>query len=123
MKLKQKAQAQAVLSQQVNNIQFINILVKFLEVDSTIPDLTSFQHYYKIINSYTIEEIKKIELFCLKTFEYKINFTTVYDLLQYFNYFGYIFSDDFNSIEEYKRASEIYLIISEILEITIQSIL
>lgn len=73
---------------------------KYDELDSVIPDICKYQSlgnkYY-----FSIEELKKSELQCLYTLNYKLNLFTAYHFINFFFSLGIVFEDD-----EIKNVSE-----------------
>jgi hypothetical protein len=81
--------------------------------------------YYQIVYEhilFKVEELKKIEIFCLVHLNYQLTFTTPFTIIELSLLKGIIFHVDLdknkeNQIKEYMKA---YQIIYEILDITIQ---
>ena len=58
-----------------------------------MPNLPEFENeYYKM--EFTFDEIKRCEIFCLKSLGYKLNYFTAYHFINYFIIHGYIYSDE-----------------------------
>ena len=64
------------------------ISAKFCEIDPKIPNLIKFcESFMQITNfkyAFSKSEINFYEMFCLKKLEYKLNVTTMYDVLNFF---------------------------------------
>ena len=89
-----------VLKYEFYSICCLLIAAKFDEIDSNIPDLFHFQ---KICSSkfdhkiyFTIDEIKKYEVYTIKALNYKLNYFTPYHFLIFFFSHGVVFYVEIN---------------------------
>jgi hypothetical protein len=107
-----------------NNIY--NYLVKFNEMDPTIPDLSFFQIMFENIY-YKMAEIKSFELFCLRKLNSKLDYITPLNFIQIFISNGILFSEDIKIAKENKNCfeinnfSRIYVFVNEIIDFTMES--
>jgi hypothetical protein len=89
----------------IENAAIGSILIasKFDELDSVIPEMSK---YRSLGNKYyfSIEELKRSELQCLFTLNYKLNLFTAYHFINFFFSIGIVFEDDeLNSPSENKE--------------------
>ncbi len=91
------------------------IACKFCEIDPKIPNLIKFcETFMQITNfkyAFSRSEINFYEMFCLKKLEYKLNVTTMYDVLNFFfnsDFFQtQFFSEHENSEKSYYKSLKI----------------
>jgi hypothetical protein len=110
------------------------LTVKYDEIDSVVPDLTSFQSIIvgktKLIC--TIEEILQCEVDCLKLLDYKLHYNTPYHFMNYFFANGIVFKDEVfrtnededsdESKQEYNLHEKLYYNVKEALFFFIEGI-
>ena len=106
------------------------IASKFNENDPRVPDLITYlkncSEITKFQFNYTIDEIRKGEVFVLQCLEYKMNFFTVYHFIVFFFAHGLIFKSSLERIENVNNYSKkkilekIYIMTREILECLIE---
>ena len=71
--------------------------IKFNERDTLVPTLKEIQNCFEPKVYYSIEQLRKIEVFCLKKLNYTIRYFTPYDYIDFFNKIGISFSiEDFS---------------------------
>ena len=106
------------------------IASKFNENDPRVPDLITYlkncSEITKFQFNYTIDEIRKGEVFVLQCLEYKMNFFTVYHFIVFFFAHGLIFksslerTENVNGYSKKKILEKIYIMTREILECLIE---
>ena len=88
------------------------IAVKFLEVDSTIPNKKILiSYFYEITENkyiYKINEIKQCEIFCLNKLDYELNIYTLYDFILYYFYKGLFYYKNKNEIALFNYSKKLY---------------
>ena len=82
----------------MNNFIYKKLLAKSVEIDIQIPTLDMLRYASDI--EFDNQSIYRIERQILLIFKWKIRFTTVYDLVEYFLYQGIVFSNE--ELEENK---------------------
>ena len=70
--------------------------IKFLQNQAEIPDFKNFEFLFNSNVFYSLDEIKKYELFCIKQLKYNLSYITSVDYIQYFESRGIIFINDIN---------------------------
>lgn len=70
--------------------------IKFLQNQAEIPNFKNFEFLFNTNVFYSLEEIKKYEIFCIKQLKYNLSYITSVDYIQYFESRGIIFINDIN---------------------------
>ena len=98
------------------------LATKVDEIDSFFPDLFQFEIVSNKI-FINIEDLKKSEIICLSTLNYRLNHFTSYHFINFFFSIGIVFTDDkfyIDTMDEflpinYKIAEKVYDITKEVL--------
>lgn len=85
------------------------LTVKFDEIDSVVPDLSSFLSISigKIKLNCTIEEINQCEVDCIKILDYRLNYNTPYHFMNYFFANGIVFKDEIFKTNELEETDDV----------------
>lgn len=108
----------------------LSLAVKFIEIDTTIPDLSYLQIIFRS-KKYSIRQIKNFELRFIRLLNYNVNYVTPYKFLRLLLTEGIVFPTDFQQdkedlnntkdVNDLKKILCVYNYAEEILKRTIES--
>lgn len=103
----QETKTKLVLSNEQIALGTIFLSVKYIEKDTLIPNLLEIQNLFMPKIYLTLDQLRKIEVYCIKNLEYSIRYFTPYDFLDFYTKIGIFYGKEIVSIHILKECFDV----------------
>ena len=103
----QDTKAKLIVTNEQIALGTLFLSVKYNEKDTFIPNLLEMQNLFMPKIYLTIDQLRKIEVYCLKNLEYSIRYFTPYDFLDFYTKVGIFFGKEIVSAQIIKDCFDV----------------
>lgn len=92
------------------------LAVKFIDLAENSFDISEFQYTNELASSYSVEQIRKIETYCIVNLQHNLGITNFINVIQLFLANGILFKNDLKTTNSEQSMKNIYYLINKISE-------